>query len=104
MSPRSTGPSVKLALVTGTHVGHRRCGARLLLERAWAVVGVGLDTPMQRLARSHAPERFPWVQMFHDFASGGLLVRPEAPSAEIVTFLEGDAPSRFSERRFGVGT
>jgi len=63
-----------------------------------------VDTPMQRLARSHAPERFPWVQMFHDFASGGLLVRPEAPSAEIVPFLEGDAPSRFSERRFGVGT
>jgi benzil reductase ((S)-benzoin forming) len=60
-----------------------------------------VDTPMQRLARSHAPERFPWVQMFHDFESGGLLVQPEAPSAGIVAFLEGDAQRRFSERRFG---
>ncbi len=61
-----------------------------------------VDTPMQALARSQAPESFPSAQMFRDFESGGLLVPPEAPAAEIVAFLEGDAQPRFSERRFGV--
>jgi benzil reductase ((S)-benzoin forming) len=60
-----------------------------------------VDTPMQALARSQAPESFPSAQMFRDFESGGLLVPAEAPAAEIVAFLEGDAQARFSERRFG---
>jgi benzil reductase ((S)-benzoin forming) len=61
-----------------------------------------VDTPMQDLVRSHAPENFPWVGMFHDFAAQGVLVQPEVPSAEIIAFLEAGAQPGFTERRLGA--
>ena len=61
-----------------------------------------VDTPMQGLARSQAPETFPSVQLFQDFAARGLLVQPEVPAAEIVAFLEAGPQPGFTERRLGA--
>jgi benzil reductase ((S)-benzoin forming) len=61
-----------------------------------------VDTPMQQLARSHGLEEFPWVGMFQDFAAQGMLVPPEAPSAEILGFLESGSQPGFTERRLGA--
>jgi benzil reductase ((S)-benzoin forming) len=58
-----------------------------------------VDTPMQTAARAQDPVRFPWVEMFQSFQSRGLLVAPEAPAAEIVTFLESRSEPRIAERR-----
>lgn len=61
-----------------------------------------VETDMQRYARSQSPEDFPWVGMFHDFAARGLLVPPERPAADIVTFLEADDRPSFAEARLQV--
>jgi NAD(P)-dependent dehydrogenase (short-subunit alcohol dehydrogenase family) len=58
-----------------------------------------VETDMQRYARSRSPEQFPWVTMFKDFATRGVLVPPERPATDIVTFLESDAQPSFAERR-----
>jgi len=60
-----------------------------------------VDTPMQDLARSRPPAAFPWVGMFKDFAAQGMLAQPEAPSADIIAFLEAAAQDGFTERRLG---
>jgi benzil reductase ((S)-benzoin forming) len=59
-----------------------------------------VDTDMQRYARSRPPDEFPWVGMFEDFLTRGLVVSPTRPAAEIVTFLESNAAPPFEERRF----
>jgi len=61
-----------------------------------------VDTPMQTLARSQAPDAFPSVQLFQDFAARGALVQPEVPAAEIVAFLEAGPQAGFTERRLGA--
>lgn len=61
-----------------------------------------VDTPMQRLARSQAPETFPSVQLFRDFATRGVLVPPHVPAAEILAFLEAGPQPGFTERRLGA--
>lgn len=58
-----------------------------------------VDTPMQQVVRSNDPKTFPWVKMFRDLDTGGLLVDPEAPAIEIAAFLDGNAHARFSESR-----
>jgi benzil reductase ((S)-benzoin forming) len=58
-----------------------------------------VDTPMQQIARSQDLEKFPWVQMFQNFTARGLLVKPEAPATEIVTFLESSVQPRLAECR-----
>ena len=58
-----------------------------------------VETDMQRLARSLAPETFPWGQLFHDFVRRGIVVTPAEPAAEIVSFLESDEQLGFSEAR-----
>ena len=60
-----------------------------------------VDTEMQTGARSHSPKDFPWVGIFVDFKRQGMLVRASVPAAEIVRFLESEAPPRFSETRLG---
>lgn len=57
-----------------------------------------VDTAMQATARSHDG---PWSRRFVDFHRQGLLQPPEAPAREIVSFLLGDSPEPFLERRFG---
>ena len=59
-----------------------------------------VDTEMQVRARSHNK---PWSQMFVEFHEKGMLVPPEAPGREIVTFLESDRGEAFVERRLGDG-
>jgi hypothetical protein len=49
-----------------------------------------VETDMQKLARSLAPETFPWGGLFHDFVRHGVVVTPAEPAAEIVAFLETD--------------
>jgi len=61
-----------------------------------------VDTPMQTLTRSQAPESFPSAQLFQDFAARGVLVQPEVPSAEMVAFLEAGPQPAFTERRLGA--
>jgi len=58
-----------------------------------------VETDMQRYARSRAPEEFPWVGMFLDFAERGVGVTPDRPAREIVQFLESDHQPAFAERR-----
>jgi benzil reductase ((S)-benzoin forming) len=58
-----------------------------------------VETDMQRLARSLAPETFPWGGLFHDFVRRGIVVSPAEPAAEIVAFLESDEQPGFSEAR-----
>lgn len=59
-----------------------------------------VDTPMQEQARS---AESPWSRMFVEFHESGMLEPPEAPAAEIVEFLSGDASETFVERHFGEG-
>jgi NAD(P)-dependent dehydrogenase (short-subunit alcohol dehydrogenase family) len=61
-----------------------------------------VDTEMQRSARTRPLDEYPWGQLFRDFAADGRLVSPEAPAADIVSFLESDAQPRFAERRLGA--
>ena len=61
-----------------------------------------VDTPMQGVARSRAPEEYPWVGMFRAFAEQGRLVPPALPAAEIVAFLEADGQPAFAERRLAA--
>ena len=58
-----------------------------------------VETDMQSYARSRAPEDFPWVRMFHDFAARGLLVPPERPAGHVVAFLESHGQPAFTEQR-----
>ena len=60
-----------------------------------------VDTPMQVRARGADPASFPWVGMFRDFASRGLMVDAAEPAAEIVAFLESGPQPRIAERRLG---
>ena len=58
-----------------------------------------VETDMQKLARSLAPETFPWGALFHDFVRRGIVVEASEPAAEIVAFLERDDDLGFSEAR-----
>lgn len=59
-----------------------------------------VDTPMQALVRSTAPEKLPIVEVFQQLADNKQLTDPEVPAAEIVRFVESDDHPRFSEQRF----
>ena len=63
-----------------------------------------VDTPMQTFARSQSADILPSRDLFVRFAAERRLVSPEAPAGEIVAFLEGKAPQRFTERRLGGTT
>jgi NAD(P)-dependent dehydrogenase (short-subunit alcohol dehydrogenase family) len=78
---------------TAAHAPHRRNIAVQSYEP-----GV-VETDMQKLARSLAPETFPWGGLFHDFVRRGIVVTPAEPAAEIVAFLEDDKLLGFSEAR-----
>ena len=60
-----------------------------------------VETAMQQTARGAPAEDFPWVGIFIDFKARGIVVPPEAPARQIVTFLEGAADAVFTERRLG---
>jgi benzil reductase ((S)-benzoin forming) len=58
-----------------------------------------VETPMQQAARDAPADDFPWVGMFLDFKARGIVVAPERPAAEIVSFLESPPGAAFTERR-----
>ena len=58
-----------------------------------------VETPMQQAAREAPAEDFPWVGLFLDFKAQGVVVAPDLPAAEIVSFLESPPGAAFSERR-----
>ncbi|HKN69030.1 MAG TPA: SDR family NAD(P)-dependent oxidoreductase [Gemmatimonadaceae bacterium] len=58
-----------------------------------------VDTPMQGWARSQSPDVLPSRDLFVRFEAEGLLVSPDAPSRDIVAFLESQSAPRFNERR-----
>lgn len=60
-----------------------------------------VDTEMQTSARTQSPNKFPWVGTFVEFKRQGMLVRASVPAAEIVTMLESEHLTAFSERRLG---
>src|SRR5512138_32147 len=60
------------------------------------------DTPMQAWARSQPVDLLPSRDLFLRFEAERLLVPPEAPAAEIVSFLESEHVPRFQERRLGA--
>jgi NAD(P)-dependent dehydrogenase (short-subunit alcohol dehydrogenase family) len=60
-----------------------------------------VETDMQRGARSRPADEFPWVGLFLEFQSRGLLVTPEVSAAPVATFLEGDPEERYRDERFG---
>jgi benzil reductase ((S)-benzoin forming) len=116
----SSGAAVRafpgLSAYAGTKAALRMAGLVLEAElasplrttpapRDYAIVsyepGV-VDTEMQSGARSVPEAEFPWVQIFHDFAARGIMLKPEQPAAEIVDLLESDGLPPFSERRFGT--
>jgi len=59
-----------------------------------------VETDMQRGARSRPADEFPWVGLFLDFQSRGLVVTPEASAAPVATFLESDPVERYRDERF----
>ena len=61
-----------------------------------------VDTPMQAWARSQPVDVLPSRDIFLRFEADRLLVSPEAPAGEIVSFLESDRAPRFQERRLGA--
>lgn len=58
-----------------------------------------VETDMQRYARARPHDEFPWVGMFLEFEARRVLVPPERPAADIVSFLESDHQPPFAERR-----
>jgi len=58
-----------------------------------------VETDMQRYARARPHDEFPWVGMFLEFEARRVLVPPERPAADIVSFLESDHQPLFAERR-----
>jgi len=60
-----------------------------------------VDTEMQQKARS-GPENFASRQIFQEFHASGSLQPVEAVMADMLDFMEGDAPDFFIEKRFGA--
>lgn len=60
-----------------------------------------VDTPMQAWARSQPADVLPSRDLFLRFEAEGVLVSPEAPSRDIVAFLESQSAPRFHEKRLG---
>jgi benzil reductase ((S)-benzoin forming) len=60
-----------------------------------------VDTAMQEETRSTTTAEFPWNQPFKDFATEGMLHRPEEVIGEVVDFLSGDSGETFVEKRYG---
>jgi benzil reductase ((S)-benzoin forming) len=61
-----------------------------------------VDTDMLTRARELPAEDFPWVQLFRDFQTRGIMVPAEQPAREIVALLDAERLPSFSERRYGV--
>lgn len=73
---------------------HTRADAAILSYEPGVV-----ETDMQRYARAQPRDEFPWVGMFLEFEARQVLVPPERPAADIVSFLESDHQPPFAERR-----
>jgi len=61
-----------------------------------------VDTAMQEETRTTTSGEFPWNQPFKDFASEGMLHKPQEVIGEIVDFLSGDGEETFVEKRYGA--
>ena len=104
----SSGAAVRafagLSAYCSSKAALRMAGMTVAAEEATGVAilsyepGV-VDTEMQLATRSHTPEEFPWVDVFHRYHDEGVLAPPERPAADIVDFLEGEGGRAFVEKR-----
>jgi benzil reductase ((S)-benzoin forming) len=60
-----------------------------------------VDTAMQENTRSTTTAEFPWNQPFKDFATEGMLHKPDEVIGEVVDFLSGGSDETFVEKRYG---
>lgn len=93
---RMAGMALAAELDSGSDAALRSRDIAVLSYEPGAV-----DTPMQAWARSQPPDILPSRDLFLRFEAEQLLVPPEAPSRDIVAFLESHSAPRFNERRLG---
>lgn len=85
---RMSGMMLGAELEAAPGSGHERQDVAILTYMPGPV-----ETDMQRLARSRAPEEFPRFRMFEAFVERGMVVTPDVPARDIVRFVEtGEAP------------
>lgn len=94
---RMAGMALAAELESDTNTAHRERDVAVLSYEPGAV-----DTPMQTWARSQPTDVLPSRELFLRFEAEHILVPPEAPAGEIISFLESERGPRFQERRLGT--
>ncbi|MGI9265303.1 MAG: SDR family NAD(P)-dependent oxidoreductase [Gammaproteobacteria bacterium] len=94
---RLAGMALAAELESDERAGGPRPNAAILSYEPGVV-----DTAMQEETRSTSAAEFPWSQPFRDFASEGILAKPQEVIGEIVDFLSGDSEESFAEKRYGA--
>ena len=97
----STKAALRLAgMVLAAELDLRVAGGTPRDATIWSYEPGVVATPMQEAVRNSTTETVPIVQVFKDLSAQGQLRPADGPATEIVSYLEADGHSRFSEQRF----